>query len=111
MDLQVGKPIIVPTFGDDARNEVVVVTYKEEVVEDTLLGSVNTLKVSPILTFSGLYDKKGDTVIWYTADDCRVPVRIQSKIVFGSLTATLSDFSNPYCSRYSNRQTQVATSR
>ncbi len=103
MDLRVDKPFLVPTFGDDKRNEVVVQTIKREMVEDTVLGSVQTLKVTPILTFSGLYDKKGDTVIWYTDDECRVPVHIQSKIVIGSLTASLVKYTNPRCIRYNGQ--------
>ncbi len=108
MNLQVGSPIIVPTFGDDKRAEVVVRTLEKTMLQDTLLGDVETFKVTPILTFSGLYDKKGDTVIWYTADECRVPVRVQSKIVIGSLTATLAEYSNAKCSRYHHRSPVVA---
>jgi len=106
MDLKVGNRLIVPTFGDDARNEVVVETTEETILEETLLGSVKTLKVTPILTFSGLYDKKGDTIIWYTSDECRVPVLIKSKIVFGSLTASLTEFINPHCKRYQYSETK-----
>lgn len=105
MDLKVGGKFMVPTFGDDARNEVVVDTLEETVIEETILGSVKTLKVTPILTFSGLYDKRGDTIIWYTSDECRVPVLIQSKIIIGSLTASLAEYANPYCDRYSNAAT------
>ncbi len=102
MDLRTDRPIIVPTFGDDDRVEVVVVTLAEDVLKNTLLGDVQTLKVAPVLTFSGLYDKKGDTVIWYTSDECRIPVRIQSKLVIGSLTAALVEYDNPLCDRYPN---------
>jgi len=52
------------------------------------------------MTFKGLYDKKGDTVIWYTDDECRVPVLITSKIVIGSLTARLAAYDNSACTRY-----------
>lgn len=52
------------------------------------------------MTFKGLYDKKGDTVIWYTDDECRVPVLINSKIVIGSLTARLAAYKNSACTRY-----------
>ncbi|HKJ64892.1 MAG TPA: DUF3108 domain-containing protein [Desulfopila sp.] len=108
MNLQVGSPVIVPTFGDDKRAEVVVRTLEKSLLKDTLLGDVETFKVSPILTFSGLYDKKGDTLIWYTADECRVPIRVQSKIVIGSLTATLVEYSNAKCSRYRHRPPDFA---
>lgn len=102
MNLEVDNPFIVPTFGDDKRNEVVVQTLLKEELKDTVLGDIQTLKVTPILTFSGLYDKKGDTIIWYTDDECRVPVYIQSKIIIGSLTAKLADYSNPFCQRYND---------
>lgn len=108
MDLRVGSPIIVPTFGDDRRCEVVVETLAETVLKDTLLGDVKTLKVAPILTFSGLYDKRGDTVIWYTDDRCRVPVRIESKIVIGSLTAKLVEYNNALCVQYQEAQEAAA---
>ncbi|MBW2659597.1 MAG: DUF3108 domain-containing protein [Deltaproteobacteria bacterium] len=100
MALRVGEKIVVPTFADKRRVEVVVNTVAEKTVENTILGSVKTLEVMPIMNFKGLYDKKGDTVIWYTADECRVPVLINSKIVIGSLTAKLAAYENSACTRY-----------
>jgi hypothetical protein len=101
MSLEVGKPFKVPTFADDKRNEVVVEVMRKTHLEDTVIGPVETLEVMPILTFTGLYDKRGDTVIWYTNDECRVPVLINSKIVIGSLTSSLVYYSNPACKKYS----------
>ncbi len=97
---KVGEQIIVPTFADKRRVEVVVNTVAEKILKKTILGSVSTLEVMPVMTFKGLYDKKGDTVIWYTADECRVPVLINSKIVIGSLTAELAAYENSACTRY-----------
>ena len=65
-----------------------------------MLGDVETVVVEPVMTFSGLYDKRGDTVIWYTDDRCRVPVKINSKILIGSLTAELVSYRNPLCGQY-----------
>jgi hypothetical protein len=101
MNLEVDNPILVPTFGDDKRHEVVVITLEKGVLNKSLFGGVNTLKVTPVLSFSGLYDKTGDTTIWYTDDECRIPVLIKSKIVIGSLTASLVKYQNPLCLRYS----------
>ena len=100
MALTVGEKIIVPTFADKRRVEVVVNTVAEKTLKSTIFGSVATLEVMPIMNFKGLYDKKGDTVIWYTADECRIPVLINSKIVIGSLTAKLTAYQNSACSRY-----------
>lgn len=90
---------IVPTFADKKRNEVrVLVRGREDI--DTVFGRVRTVVVLPQMKFKGLYDKTGDTVIWLTDDECRVPVRINSKILIGSLTAELTTYANPACERY-----------
>jgi hypothetical protein len=111
MPLVVGKPFKVPTFADDKRNEVVVETMRKTHLEDTAIGPVDTVEVMPILTFTGLYDKRGDTVIWYTDDECRVPVLINSKIVVGSLTSTLVFYNNPACEKYKAYQGRKESSK
>ncbi|MBM9520676.1 DUF3108 domain-containing protein [Desulforhopalus vacuolatus] len=105
MDFVVNKPFIVPTFADKKRVAVKVTPLKKEKME-TLLGKVNTVVIMPRLTFKGLYEKQGDTVIWYTADHCRVPVQVNSKIKIGSLTARLSGYENPACDLYPGRYEQ-----
>jgi hypothetical protein len=102
MALEVGNPFKVPTFADNHRNEVVVAPKKETRIKNTAIGTVDTVEVTPIIKFKGLYDKQGDTVIWYTNDECRVPVLINSKIVIGSLTSTLVSYENPSCKRYNS---------
>jgi hypothetical protein len=99
MELVPGNSFMVPTFADKKRNEVKVhVKAAEEV--DSILGRVRTNQVMPIMKFKGLYDKDGDTVIWFTDDMCRVPVKINSKILIGSLTATLVGYTNTACQKY-----------
>ena len=99
MDLVPGRPFMVPTFADKKRNKVKVLVRGRESM-DTPYGRVRTVVVVPLMKFKGLYDKDGDTVIWLTDDECRVPVRINSKIAIGSLTATLDGYSNSACERY-----------
>ncbi len=60
---------------------------------------MNVIEVLPRMTFKGLYDKSGDTVIWFTDDGCRVLVRIRSKILIGSLTAELVAYHGSSCGR------------
>ncbi|MFH0784779.1 MAG: DUF3108 domain-containing protein [Pseudomonadota bacterium] len=100
MDFPLGGGFIVPTFADKKRVEVVVNAIATKHFDETLIGPVNTVEIMPVMTFKGLYDKKGDTVIWYTNDECRVPIKINSKILIGSLTAELTTFDNPACTRY-----------
>lgn len=100
MAFEPGNEFIVPTFADKRRVEVAVHVMRRDTIDDTILGPVSAIAVMPVMTFEGLYEKKGDTVIWYTDDECRVPVRITSKIVLGSLTAELAAYENPAATCY-----------
>jgi len=91
--------VVVPTFADEKRHEVVVTPKERITVEKTLLGEVKVVAVLPRMTFKGLYDKTGDTVIWFTDDACRVPIRITSKILIGSLVAELVAYHGWSCGR------------
>lgn len=97
LHLDSDHPVVVPTFADGSRHKVVVRTGKPLRFKKTILGDVNVLPVTPLMKFKGLYDKEGDTTIWLTDDECRIPVRINSKILVGSLTAELVSYSNPFC--------------
>ncbi len=100
MQFDVGNSFLIPTFADKRRVDVEVKILGKDHFKKTALGPVETVEVSPILKFKGLYDKRGDTTIWYTNDECRVPVKITSKIAIGSITSTLKSYDNPACTRY-----------
>ncbi len=103
MPFTVGGAFLVPTFADKKRNEVKVQVMARETLAKTVLGQVETMKVTPVLEFKGLYDKSGDTVIWYTDDACRVPVQINSRLKIGSLTMLLVSYENEKCPQYHGR--------
>jgi len=107
LTLDKNKPVIVPTFADKKRHEVVVRTVDRIRIENNLLGTINVLPVSPIMDFKGLYDKAGDTTIFYSDDLCRIPVRIHSKILVGSITAELVSYSSTTCLRYSSHHPET----
>jgi hypothetical protein len=88
------SPVIVPTFADKKRHEVVV-TLEGKEEQDCLLGKKKTLRVQPHLQFKGQYEKVGDPLIWFTDDPWRIPTKIQAKIVIGSLTAELVEYTGP----------------
>lgn len=100
--LNPGEVPVVPTFADKRRHEVSVNILEREEV-GSLFGKVSTIRVQPKMTFRGLYDKDGDTVIWFTDDVCRVPVKINSKILIGSLTAELVEYHNELCPEYNDK--------
>lgn len=91
LQLTVGHDLMVPTFADKKRHEVVVKVEKKELVE-SIFGKIETVIVSPHLPFKGLYSKTGAPLIWLTNDYDRVPVMIKAKVLIGSLTARLVDY-------------------
>lgn len=110
LQMDPAKPSIVPTFADGKRHEVVVRTGERTRIRKTVKGDVNVLSVTPIMKFKGLYDKDGDTVIWFTDDICRIPVRVNSKILIGSLTAELVSYNNPLCLDQSEYHNEIPES-
>ena len=97
---------VVPTFVDGKRHLVRVALDGKIRMKETIFGEVDVLGVQPKMHFKGLYDKDGATTFWLTDDDCRVPMRISSKILIGSLVADLTDYANPACTRWHNWREQ-----
>lgn len=94
--LMKGTDRIIPAFVDKKRHEVAVQLLSRE-PRKSIFGEVPTLKVKPVMSFKGLYDKDGDTVFWLTDDECRIPVEIESKILIGFLSAELVEYSSTSC--------------
>ncbi|MGD1075305.1 MAG: DUF3108 domain-containing protein, partial [Thermodesulfovibrionales bacterium] len=42
-----------------------------------------------ILKTEGLFQKKGDILIWLTDDDIRIPVKVETEVPIGKVVATL----------------------
>lgn len=96
IDFTTEREPTVPTFADEKINPVKVHVKERETIA-TIYGERVTIPVLPLMKFKGLYDKAGDTTIWFGDDACRIPYRIRSKILIGSLTATLVEYENPGC--------------
>lgn len=69
-------------------NTEVKVLRREEI--DTPLGRFKTVVIHPLLKSEGIFARTGDIFIWLTDDDRRIPVQMKSKVVVGSITATIS---------------------
>lgn len=52
-------------------------------------GVFNTILVKPLMKSEGIFRRKGDILIWLTDDEKRIPVKVQTKVVIGSVVATL----------------------
>ncbi len=88
LDLSVGRPVYIAIFDSKKVWNVEVQVLRRETITIPQ-GKVNTLVVKPLMKSEGIFSRQGDIVIWLTDDSKRIPVKMQTKVVIGSITATL----------------------
>ncbi|TAL23753.1 MAG: DUF3108 domain-containing protein [Nitrospirae bacterium] len=88
LQLEVGHPVYVTIFDSKKTwNVEVQVLRKERVSLRT--GTVDAIVVKPLIKSEGIFYKKGEILIWLTDDSKRIPVKLQTKVALGAVTATL----------------------
>lgn len=88
LQLAVDQPVYITIFDSKKVWDVEVqVVRKEKITLAT--GTVNTIVVKPLMKSEGIFSRKGELLIWLTDDGKRIPVKMQTKVAIGSVTATL----------------------
>ncbi|MDP3111052.1 MAG: DUF3108 domain-containing protein [Thermodesulfovibrionales bacterium] len=88
LQLEVGHSVYVTVFDSKKTwNVEIQVLRKEKVALPT--GTVDTIVIKPLMKSEGIFYKKGNIHIWLTDDEKRIPVKLQTKVAVGSVTATL----------------------
>lgn len=90
--LEVGHTVELPV-NDGSKTQRVIVDVQAREKVQTPLGTFDTLRVEPKV-FNGLLKRKGSMLIWFSADERRLPVRIKAVISVGTITGTLRSVSN-----------------
>jgi hypothetical protein len=88
LNFEVGKSLYVNVFDSKKLWNVEVQVLRREKIR-TELGEFNTVVIKPLMKSEGIFNKKGDIYIWLTDDQKRIPVKMQSRVAVGSITATL----------------------
>lgn len=93
LSMAVGDTIAVRTHDVNKTYDLLVIVHSKEKVE-TDIGTFECFKVEPVLRSGGIFKKeKGARVfVWVTTDVRRIPVKMQSKVSFGSITAIISGY-------------------
>lgn len=89
MKYEVGKSVYVNIFDSKKLWRVEVQVLRKEKIK-TKLGEFDTVVIKPLMRSEGIFNKKGDMYIWLTDDLKRVPVKMQTKVAVGSITAALT---------------------
>jgi hypothetical protein len=80
--------VFIDIFDSEKLYKAEVRVLKKEVLE-TPAGKFNTVLIKPIVKSEGIFFGKGDILIWLTDDSRRIPVKLKTKIPFGSVKAIL----------------------
>lgn len=88
-ELEIGKNVDLDLFDSNEYARTAVEVLRRERVRLGDGREVETLVVHPLLKTAGFFRRTGDITIWLTDDHNRVPVRMETSISFGSVTAEL----------------------
>jgi len=56
-------------------------------------GTFRTIVVEPLVKEGGLFKSEGRIVIWLSDDELKIPVRVNTKVIIGSIDTELREYS------------------
>lgn len=77
-------------YNDKVYDLDVVYLGKERIT--VAAGTFDCIMVEPLVQEGGLFKSEGNIIIWLTDDDLRVPVKVKTKVVIGSIDAELTAY-------------------
>ena len=89
--LEVGREYVYPVFTGSKSFLMKVKVEARETIH-TQLGKQDVFRLRVYTEFSGKLESKRDMVAWFTADERRLPVRIEAEFALGSLVAELTEY-------------------
>ena len=88
---RVGQKYILYNFFKDSTFQLAVKFLgRQKVSVDA--GVFNTIIVEPLIQEGGLFKSNGRVVIWLTDDERKIPVKVSTKVVVGSIDAELREY-------------------
>lgn len=88
--LETGKSVHIDIFDSNKFYKAEIRVLGKERLPLSDSREVDTVVVKPLLKSEGLFKNKGDIVVWLTDDANRVPVRVETKVPIGKVTAKLT---------------------
>jgi hypothetical protein len=90
--MKVGDKFLLQNFYKDKTYPLdVVFRGRETITVDA--GTFDCLIVEPLISEGGLFKAEGTLIIWLTNDNLKIPVKVKTKIIIGSIDAELSGYS------------------
>lgn len=86
-----GDKILLQNFYKDTTYPLQVKYLGKETIEVTA-GEFRCIKVEPLVQEGGLFKSEGSIIVWMTDDERRMPVKVKTKVIIGSIDADLSEY-------------------
>ncbi len=87
-----GDTIKLYNFYKDKSHDLVVKLLGRQDL-DVGAGTFRSLVVEPLVTEGGLFKSEGRIVIWLTDDEFKMPIRVNTKVIIGSIDVELREYS------------------
>ncbi len=90
--LKTGDTLMLHNFYKDKSYELVIRVLGRQELE-VGAGTFRTIVVEPLVKEGGLFKSEGRIVIWLTDDERKIPVRVNTKVIIGSIDTELREYS------------------
>jgi len=87
--MEVGKKVGVDVFDSGTFARVGVDVLRKESITVPDVGTFEAIIIRPLVETEGLFSKKGDIYIWLSDDEQRIPLRVETVVPIGAVTAEL----------------------
>ena len=89
--LKTGDQVLLSNFYKDTTYDLVVRVLGRQQLE-VAAGTFNTVVVEPLVREGGLIKSEGRIVVWLTDDERKIPIRVNTKVVIGSIDTELKGY-------------------
>jgi hypothetical protein len=90
-EMMVGDKIHLQNFYKDKVYDLDVKYHGKERIEVTA-GTFDCIIVEPLVQEGGLFKSEGSILVWLTDDDLKIPVKVKTKVIIGSIDAHLTKY-------------------
>ncbi len=89
--MKVGDKVHLENFYKD-KTYPLDILYRGKETISVKAGKFDCLILEPLVQEGGLFKNEGSIVIWLTNDDLKIPVKVKTKVLIGSIDAELSSY-------------------
>lgn len=90
-NMKKGDIIKMQNFFDRETHDLQIVVLGRQKIE-VEAGTFNTVVIEPVIKKGGLFKSEGRILIWLSDDDRKIPIKVSSKILIGTVDAELTSY-------------------